>query len=57
MRWSDGISDSMDNGFEWTPGVGVDREAWRAGIHGVPRSRIRLSDLPDLTDLIRRMCI
>ena len=33
---------------EWTPGVVMDREAWRAVIHGVAKSRTRLSDWPDL---------
>ena len=32
------------HGFVWTPGVGMDREAWHAAIHGVTKSRIRLSD-------------
>ena len=43
MRWLDGITDSMHE-FGWTPGVGDDREAWRAAIHGVAKSRTRLSD-------------
>ena len=34
--------------FEWTPGVGDDREAWRAAIHGVTKSRARLSDWTEL---------
>ena len=40
--------------FEWTPGVGMDREAWRAAIHGVAKSRTRLSDWTELnwTELI-----
>ena len=34
--------------FEWTPGVVMDREAWRAAIHGVAKSRTRLSDWTEL---------
>ena len=36
------------HGFEWTPGVGMDREAWRAAIHRVTKSRTRLSDWKEL---------
>ena len=57
MKWMDGIADSMDVSLTELQELVMDREAWRAGIHRVPRSRTRLSDLPDLTDLIRHMCI
>ena len=56
IRWLDGITDSIDMGLGGLWELVVDREAWRAEIHGITKSQTQLSDWTEVTKMYPTLC-